>query len=180
MTYQARHRHTPTHRRHTQTAAKASGAVAAAGIATASLANPMAAEAVPASNLTNQAHVHDAVQVVVAQKGDPYVYGAEGPNAFDCSGLMEYAFAKVGVYMPRVSHDQSQFVTRIPASKANRGDFVYWYDSSGHVFHTAMVAGHRKGKIRVLEAQRTGTRISNNPLWNAPHFFGSMRQRHHS
>lgn len=50
----------------------------------------------------------DAVDLAAQMIGRPYVWGAEGPDAFDCSGLMQYVFQEVGVSLPRRAISQSQ------------------------------------------------------------------------
>jgi peptidoglycan DL-endopeptidase CwlO len=66
-----------------------------------------------------------------AQLGKPYVYGATGPDAFDCSGLAMMAYRAAGVYIPRTSQQQWQFGTRIPPSAAQPGDLVFFAGSDG-------------------------------------------------
>lgn len=75
----------------------------------------------------------------VKHKGQPYVWGAEGPSAFDCSGLVQFAYHKFGVSTPRIAADQFHAARRIPASRAVRGDLVFWYDSVGDVYHVGIV-----------------------------------------
>jgi len=57
--------------------------------------------------------------------GDPYVYGATGPNSFDCSGLVQYVFGQLGIKAPRTSEDQWAWVKRIPRSQLGPGDLVF-------------------------------------------------------
>ncbi len=70
--------------------------------------------------------------------GQPYVWGAEGPSSFDCSGLVQYSYGKAGLNTARVSADQFRSAHRIWASRAVPGDLVFWYDSSGSVYHVAL------------------------------------------
>src|SRR5215210_3713376 len=65
--------------------------------------------------------VHAATRVAVHQKGDPYVYGAAGPNAFDCSGLTYFAYKKVGIRLPRSSDAQYRHVRHIKKHNMRRG-----------------------------------------------------------
>ena len=51
----------------------------------------------------------DVVGLVESKLGKPYVWGATGPNSFDCSGLMQWAYKKIGVNIPRTSYDQSRY-----------------------------------------------------------------------
>jgi hypothetical protein len=70
--------------------------------------------------------------------GEPYVWGAEGPHKFDCSGLVMYSYGKFGYTTPRVSEDQARAARLIPASRAVAGDLVFYHDSEGDVFHVGI------------------------------------------
>lgn len=73
--------------------------------------------------------------------GQPYVWGAEGPNQFDCSGLVMYSYGKFGYKTPRVSEDQYAAARLIPASRARPGDLVFYHDSMGDVYHVGIYTG---------------------------------------
>lgn len=88
-----------------------------------------------------------ALRVALAQRGDPYATGGDGPGRFDCSGLTKYAYGAVGVGIPRTSRDQRYSGPRV--SNPKPGDLVY---TPGHV---SMYAGGG----RVVEAARPGTRV---------------------
>ena len=80
-------------------------------------------------------------QVVTEAKshiGQSYVWGAEGPRTFDCSGLVMYSYGKAGFITPRVSEDQAKAARRIPATRAVPGDLVFWHDNEGDVYHVAI------------------------------------------
>ncbi|QGH76449.1 hydrolase [Streptomyces phage Daubenski] len=82
-----------------------------------------------------------ALSVAKAQKGDRYQGGAEGPNAFDCSGLTWYSYKKSGKTIKRVANDQYNASKHISASAAQPGDLVFFkYKSGGKVFHVGMVS----------------------------------------
>ena len=67
----------------------------------------------------------DAVDFAARLIGRPYVWGAEGPNSFDCSGLTQYVFQQFGVELPRRAVSQSQVGDRIK-SRLQRGDLVFF------------------------------------------------------
>ena len=71
-----------------------------------------------------------AVQFALAQVGDSYVWGASGPNAWDCSGLTQAAMRRVGVSLPHQSGAQGRAGRAISRSQLRPGDLVVW---SGHV-----------------------------------------------
>jgi cell wall-associated NlpC family hydrolase len=89
---------------------------------------PAAAPA-PASSGTAQA----AVDTALAQVGDPYVWGAGGPNSFDCSGLIQYAYAAAGISLPHSSRMQSQMGTAVSRAQLQPGDLVFYYSPVSHV-----------------------------------------------
>ena len=65
----------------------------------------------PAAVVAASGAAQKAVDTALAQVGDPYVWGAAGPDAFDCSGLMQYAYSAAGVSLPHSSASQSRMGT---------------------------------------------------------------------
>jgi len=74
-----------------------------------------------------------AVDTAMAQIGDAYVYGAGGPNAFDCSGLTSYAWAAAGVSLPHSSRAQMGSGTSVSSNQLQPGDLVFYYSPVSHV-----------------------------------------------
>ncbi len=115
--------------------APAGGAAPAAEPAAAAPAPAPAAAAapapVPAGGGSGAAQV--AVQTALAQVGDPYVWGAGGPNAFDCSGLTQYAYAAAGISLPHSSRMQSQMGSAVSRSQLQPGDLIFYYSPVSHV-----------------------------------------------
>ncbi|WP_226368035.1 C40 family peptidase [Pseudonocardia sp. ICBG162] len=74
-----------------------------------------------------------AMSTAMAQLGKPYRWGATGPSAFDCSGLVRYAFAKAGKDLPRTSRAQAQVGTPVSKSNLKPGDLVFFYSPVSHV-----------------------------------------------
>ncbi|MDT0380508.1 NlpC/P60 family protein [Streptomyces sp. DSM 42041] len=68
-----------------------------------------------------------------AQLGKPYVWGATGPNSYDCSGLTQDAWAAAGVSLPRTTYDQVEVGTTVPRSQMQPGDLVFFYADVTHV-----------------------------------------------
>jgi len=73
-----------------------------------------------------------AVAAALSKEGAPYVYGAAGPNAFDCSGLTSWAWAQAGVTIPRTSSGQGSLPS-VPLSQLQPGDLVTYYSPVSHV-----------------------------------------------
>ncbi|MGL5312817.1 MAG: SH3 domain-containing protein [Peptostreptococcaceae bacterium] len=78
--------------------------------------------------------------------GKPYVWGAEGPNSFDCSGYTQYVLKKsVGVSIPRVSRDQSKYGQSVSRSNLQPGDLVFFDtdgSNNGYVSHCGIYMGN--------------------------------------
>ncbi len=74
-----------------------------------------------------------AVDTALAQQGKPYVWAAEGPGSYDCSGLMQYAYSAAGVSLPHSSRSQSQMGTPVSRSELQPGDLVFFYSPVSHV-----------------------------------------------
>lgn len=72
------------------------------------------------------------------QFAKPYRWGAEGPDAFDCSGLVQWTYRRGGFLTPRVAEDQFGAAHIIPASKARPGDLVFYYNHIGYVHHVGI------------------------------------------
>ena len=121
--------------------------------------------------------ISNAVTIADHQKGDPYRYGADGPNAFDCSGLTFYSFRRAGFsHMPRTSSAQAHFAKHIKKSHMHRGDLIFFYDGGG-VYHVGVFVGSRHGHRLVLHAPHTGSRVHVDRLWTDKWFAGTLRNR---
>lgn len=115
---------------------------------------------VPTSNgqVMTAEQVRTVIKAAYTRLGWPYVWGgeSEAEGGYDCSGLMQYAFAKAGIRLPRVAADQARAGWVIPYSKAEPGDMLIWANdptAPGYISHIALYLG--KGKM--LAAPRTGT-----------------------
>lgn len=97
-----------------------------------------------------------------AQIGKPYVWGAAGPAAFDCSGLVLRAWEEVGVQLPRTSRMQATAGTRVPRAQAKPGDLLFW-SSNGQVSGVHHVALYL-GRDRILEAPQAGSPVRTRDL----------------
>ncbi|WP_405560567.1 NlpC/P60 family protein [Streptomyces sp. NBC_01180] len=102
-----------------------------------------------------------AVAAARSALGRPYVWGANGPSGFDCSGLMQWAYAHAGVSLPRTSQEQRYAGRRIPLSQAQPGDLVVYRSDASHV---AMYMGNGQ----VLHAPYPGARVRYDPVGMMP------------
>jgi cell wall-associated NlpC family hydrolase len=98
-----------------------------------------------------------AVAAAEGRVGAPYVWGAAGPDAFDCSGLVMWAFAQAGVYLPHYSGAQYDDTIHIPMSDLEPGDLVFPADPGEHV---AIYVGNGE----VVQAPYTGANVEIAPL----------------
>ena len=80
--------------------------------------------------------------VALAQRelGDPYVFAAAGPSAFDCSGLTMYCYAQIGIFMPHAATAQQQMSTPVPINALLPGDLVF-FGGPGASYHVGIYAG---------------------------------------
>jgi len=111
-----------------------------------------------------------AVAFVYAQLGKPYQWGATGPGSYDCSGLVQAAWASAGVSIPRVTYDQWAALPHISVSSLQPGDLLY-YDGEGHV---SMYVGDGY----IIDAPSTGLDVQKIPMntdWYAQTFDGAVR-----
>ncbi len=108
-----------------------------------------------------------AIAFARAQLGKPYVWGATGPNSFDCSGLTQAAWAAAGVTLPRTTWDQVDVGTRVAISDLKPGDLVFYYSDISHV---AMYIGNGQ----MIQAPHTGAVIDIQPVTEMP-IYGATR-----
>jgi cell wall-associated NlpC family hydrolase len=99
-----------------------------------------------------------AIRFALAQVGKPYVFGAAGPGAYDCSGLTMAAWRVGGVSLPHSAREQAGYGTSVSVSQLRPGDLVFWYSPIAHV---AMYIG--AGMI--VEASQPGEPVGVRPLY---------------
>ena len=111
-----------------------------------------------------------AVAFAYAQLGKPYVWGATGPDSYDCSGLVQAAWAAAGVSIPRTTYEQWAALPHISSSSIEPGDLLYYAGES----HVAMYVGDGY----IIDAPQTGEdveKIPQNEDWYAANFDGAVR-----
>ncbi|MEU9193380.1 NlpC/P60 family protein [Streptomyces hundungensis] len=102
-----------------------------------------------------------AVMAARSAIGKPYIWGANGPSGFDCSGLMQWSYARAGVGLPRTSQAQRYAGRQVPLSEAKPGDLVaYRHDAS----HIAMYVGNGQ----VVHAPYPGAPVRYDPVGMMP------------
>jgi cell wall-associated NlpC family hydrolase len=101
--------------------------------------------------------------------GVPYVWGGESPSGFDCSGLVQYVYSRIGISVPRVTYQQWGAGRHVSRSALRPGDLVFFH-SRGHV-------GIYLGRDRFIHAPHTGTvvRIDSMNGWYSAEYTGAVR-----
>ncbi len=122
-----------------------------------------------------QHKVVHAASVALRQIGDPYRYGATGPGAFDCSGLMKYSYRKAGLSLPRTAAAQSKRAHRIPRSKLRRGDLMFFTDGGG-VYHAAMFLKRSHGHVVMVHSPGSGKHVRRDRPWTSRWFAATLRR----
>ncbi|WP_323099331.1 C40 family peptidase [Intrasporangium sp. YIM S08009] len=112
-----------------------------------------------------------AVRVAAAQKGKPYRWGAAGPTAFDCSGLVHYVYdARLAQDLPRTANAQRLDTTRVSRSGVRPGDLIFFM-RSGKAYHVGIYAGSGK----VWHAPKPGKRVELVRIWTSGWVAGRVR-----
>jgi len=75
----------------------------------------------------------DALRAALTKLGDPYVWGADGPTTFDCSGLTMWAYGQVGINLPHFTGSQWNAGTHVSREQLEPGDLVFFYSDLHHV-----------------------------------------------
>ncbi|MFI6346667.1 NlpC/P60 family protein [Streptomyces sp. NPDC050560] len=98
-----------------------------------------------------------AVAYALRQLGKPYVWGATGPDSYDCSGLTSRAWAHAGVTIPRTSQQQWARLPKVPVDRVRPGDLVIYFPGATHV-------GMYVGDGRVVHAPHPGAVVTVSPM----------------
>lgn len=118
-------------------------------------ANPWAPKAIQAAL---------SVARAPGKPGAPYVWGAKGPTAFDCSGLITWAYQQAGLVVPNGSQAQYRFGKPIRLDQIQPGDLVFWADARGRpeaIHHVALALSPEE----VVQAPQDGDTVKRSPIW---------------
>jgi cell wall-associated NlpC family hydrolase len=108
-----------------------------------------------------------ALRFALTRRGDPYVWGGAGPDDFDCSGLVMWAYGKVGISLPHFTGDQWNSGQHISRSQLEPGDLVFFFPDISHV-------GLYVGDGLMLDAPTFGQPVQIQPIfWSA--YVGAVR-----
>jgi cell wall-associated NlpC family hydrolase len=106
---------------------------------------------IPAGNLGG------IIKFLKSQMGKPYLWGAVGPSSYDCSGLVQTAYRKAGVTLPRVSRQQATVGLVVPRAQVRAGDLIFFYRP---VHHVAIAVDN----VRAIHAPSLGESVKITPI----------------
>src|SRR5579875_1956126 len=115
-----------------------------------------------------------ALRAAESRIGLPYVWGAAGPRAFDCSGLVQWSFAQAGVRMPRVAADQARTGPAVPVGRLQPGDLLFYHTdptAPGYISHVAIYLGNGW----MIQAPQPGIDVQVVPADFGSQFAGAVR-----
>lgn len=110
----------------------------------------------------------------LALLGRPYRYGGNGPEAFDCSGLVRFVHLQLGIDVPRTTEDQFRAARAVPLERIAAGDLLFFRIDGKSVSHVGMYIGEG----RFVHAPQTGRPVETRPLADAyyqSHLLGAGR-----
>jgi peptidoglycan DL-endopeptidase CwlO len=145
---------------------------ASSGLAETGGAAGIAGAAADGPGLTN-AEVVAFLEAAVSRLGMPYVWGGDGPTDFDCSGLVQWSFARAGVVMPRVAAEQALTGPKVPLSELEPGDLLFYHTdptAPDYISHVAIYLGGGK----MLQAPMPGLDVEVVPADFGSEFAGAV------
>ena len=107
-----------------------------------------------------------ALKEALSRVGDPYVWAAAGPNAFDCSGLVVWSYGQLGIHLPHFTGDLWNSGPHIPRSQLQPGDLVFFFPSISHV-------GIYLGNNLMVDAPTFGQNVQVQPIFSG--YVGAVR-----
>ncbi len=125
-------------------------------------------------NALSSAQLAAVINAAMSRRGLPYVWGAAGPASFDCSGLVQWSFARAGIAMPRVAADQARTGPLISFSQARPGDLLFWRTdptAPNYISHVAIYLGNGE----MIQAPEPGQQVEIVPVEFGAGFAGVVR-----
>ncbi|NLG54775.1 MAG: C40 family peptidase [Rhodococcus sp.] len=113
------------------------------------------------SHAASQSVGERAVEFALSKVGAPYVYGASGPNSFDCSGLVQWAFKQAGLNVPRTSYEQASAGAPVASHDLRPGDVLSFYGGS----HSGIYVGDGN----FVHASTSGQPVKVAPISSMPY-----------
>ncbi|WP_198543109.1 NlpC/P60 family protein, partial [Pseudofrankia sp. BMG5.36] len=110
-----------------------------------------------------------AVYLASLQAGKPYVWGATGPNAFDCSGFAQYIYKQLGRYLPRTAQQQYNATIHVPQSAKQPGDLIF-FGTPDNITHMGIYAGNGY----MWAAPQSGDVVKYEPIYTSRYYVGRV------
>jgi len=110
-----------------------------------------------------------AVAVAASRNGAPFVWGAAGPWAFDCSGLTMWTYGQFGRYLPHNTNSQYWAVAHVSQGAKVPGDLIF-FGSPGAVYHEGIYAGNNM----IWHAPSSGDHVRLAPIWTSAYMVGRV------
>lgn len=110
----------------------------------------------------------EVLRLARQQRGTPYEWGADGPDAFDCSGFTRHVFGRLGHTLPRTAEAQYEAVRHVPRSELRTGDLVFSRNEDGDVYHVGIYAGGD----RIWAATKPGDTVRTQKIWTDDYLVG--------
>ena len=114
------------------------------------------------------------LSAAMSRRGLPYVYGAAGPASFDCSGLVQWSFARAGITMPRTAAEQALAGPAVPVSQLQPGDLLFYHTdptAPGYISHVGIYLGNGW----MIQAPQPGMDVEVVPAYFGTEFAGAIR-----
>jgi cell wall-associated NlpC family hydrolase len=108
-------------------------------------------------------------QVAASREGMPYAYGANGPTRFDCSGLTQWTFARLGKSLPRSSSAQYAAVKHIQRDYRRKGDLVFFYNGGG-IYHVGIYVANGY----IWHSPFSGAKVRLERIWTSQVRYGRV------
>ncbi len=121
-----------------------------------------------------EGRILSAKQTALNQRGDAYSWGAVGPNAFDCSGLIFYSYSRAGFDVPRTSGAQADYTRRVAKQDMRPGDLMFFHDG-GDIYHASIFIGYQDGAAMMVTPPGSGRQVTVTPAWTSSWFGGTLR-----
>jgi peptidoglycan DL-endopeptidase CwlO len=125
-------------------------------------------------SMMSQTQLVTMLRAALSRRGMPYVWGAAGPKAFDCSGLVQWSFAQAGILVPRVADDQALAGPAVPVSQLAAGDLLFYRTEPsrpGYISHVAIYLGNGW----MIQAPQTGMDVEVVPVALGSQFAGAIQ-----
>lgn len=116
--------------------------------------------------------LNTVIQAALSRRGDTYVWGAAGPSAFDCSGLIEWSYGQAGISLPHSSRAMYDYGQPVSYGSWQPGDLLFWGSSAAAIHHVAMYVGNGE----IVQAPTDGVPVQVVPISGGGiDYYGSRR-----